>query len=277
MERLKFLSRDETRLYKFEGLGRFGSELAERARLLADSGFGPCLHQHASGFAEYGMLRGHPMSAADVSAAVLERIADCCAYRAVEFALSPPLERDRPSRVTSQLEAMVRFNVGEEFGVEVDRPAAEPERMVLADGRMLPQEWIATADGIFKTDGISHGDDHFFPGPTDIAWDLAGVIVEWELTPAAAQYLVERYRMRSGDDPRRRMDWFLLAYSAFRMGYCAMAAFALRGSEEEQRLRRTWRRYRALVEAQVKPAHKWPLASGPVARAGAPEPELATE
>ena len=29
-----------------------------------------------------------------------------------------------------------------------------------------------------------HGDDHFFPGPTDIAWDLAGTIVEWELAPA---------------------------------------------------------------------------------------------
>lgn len=244
MERLKFLPAQATRLYKFEGLGRFGKLAAERARLLAEGGFGPRLHEHACGFAEYGVLRGRPMRSSDASATVLDRVADYCAFRALEFAA--------PAGEPSQLEAMVRFNVREEFGVELNGPATLPvERLVHADGRMLPHEWLATAEGFFKSDGVSHGDDHFFPGPSDIAWDLAGAIVEWELRKEAAQYLLERYRARSGDDARERLAGYLLAYKVFRMAYCDMAAFAVRGSEEEPRLRRACRRYRALVEGAV--------------------------
>jgi len=260
MERLKFLSADGARLYKFEGLGRFGVETAERARRLAGGGFGPRLEQLACGFAEYPVLRGRPMSEADVSPAVLERLADYCVFRAAEFAA--------PAAPGPELEQMLRFNVGEEFGVQPDAgtSALAVARPIVADGRMLPQEWLATAEGVLKSDGVSHGDDHFFPGVTDIAWDLAGAMVEWEMTRDAGQYFLERYGRRSGDDPRPRLPAYLLAYSTFRMAYCAMAAFAVRGSEEEPRLRRAWRRYRAHVEAMIGPAKlaggQRPVASG---------------
>ena len=39
-----------------------------------------------------------------------------------------------------------------------------------------------------KVDAAAHGDDHGFPGPVDVAWDLAGAVVEWELG-GAARYL----------------------------------------------------------------------------------------
>ena len=97
---------------------------------------------------------------------------------------------------------------------------------------------------MFKTDAADHSDDHFFPGPTDIAWDLAGAIVEWDLPRQAADYLLERYRRASGDDPESRMPGYLLAYTVFRMGYCKMAAAAVGISEEEQRLLRDYLWYR---------------------------------
>jgi hypothetical protein len=247
MERLKFLSQDARRLYKFHGLGRFGDSVAERARLLGEAGFGPRLLAHNSGFSEFAVLEGRPMDSAQTSAAVLERVADYCALRALEFGSQAGND--------SQLEAMVRFNVGEEFGCEIGGwlSALNTDRAIIADGRMLPHEWLLMPGGaLVKTDGDTHGDDHFFPGPVDIAWDLAGAIVEWGMTTEAAQYMLDRYRRRSGDDPRARMDAYLLAYTAFRMAYCGMASFAMRGSAEEQRLRRAAAHYRTLVEAQLK-------------------------
>jgi hypothetical protein len=247
MERLKFLSRDEGRMFKFHGFGRFGSAVADRARLLGEAGFGPRLVAHSCGFSELAMVEGRPMDAARVSAVLLERVADYCALRAVEF------ESARTQQ--SQLDAMVRFNVDDEFGSRMASgvPPLPTERLVIADGRMLPHEWISTPAGeLVKTDGATHGDDHLFPGPVDIAWDLAGAIVEWGMTSQAAHYMLERYRKRSGDDVSSRVEAYLLAYGVFRMAYCAMAAFSMRGSQEETRLRRAAAHYRNLVEAQLR-------------------------
>jgi hypothetical protein len=246
MERLKFLSSDQRRLFIFHGLGRFGRTVAERARLVGEAGYGPRLLAHSGGFSEFCWLRAQPMDGAQISAAVLERVADYCTFRLLEFASRPPAD--------SQLEAMTRFNVAEVLGRELAArvPGLETRRAVIADGRMLPHEWLLVPGGlIMKTDAATHGDDHFFPGPVDIAWDLAGAIVEWGMTADAAQYMLDRYRRRSGDDPRGRISAYLLAYAVFRMALCSMAAFALHGSSEEQRLRRAATHYRNLVEVQL--------------------------
>ncbi len=249
MERLKFLSRNARSIFKFHGLGRFGIAVGERARLVGDTGFGPKVLQHSSGFCEFEMLPGRPMAASQTSAAVLERIADYCAMRSVEFQVGSP----QPS----QLAAMVRFNVGETFGGEAaERVADLPvHRMVIADGRMLPHEWISGAS-MKKTDNATHGDDHFFPGAVDIAWDLAGAIVEWSMTEDAAQYLLKHYCRRSGDDVRARIDAYLLAYCVFRMAFCGMGAFSMRGCSEEARLRGAAAHYRHLVNAQLNSTPK---------------------
>ena len=264
MERLKFLSRDQRRMYKFHGLGRFGDTVAERARLIGEAGFGPRLVAHGAGFSEFEIVDGRPMEASEISAAVLERVADYCALRAVEFGVTPipipscPATTGRDKGGTTQepqLEAMVRFNVAQEFGSQPGGRLGtlHSERVVIADGRMQPHEWVRTPAGaLLKTDNATHGDDHFFPGPVDIAWDLAGAVVEWGMSAEASRYLLDCYRRRSGDDAHDRMDAYLLAYSVFRMAYCAMAAFALRGSEEEPRLRHAAMHYRRWAEAQLK-------------------------
>ena len=102
---------------------------------------------------------------------------------------------------------------------------------------MQPHEWLLSKDGkLLKTDSGSHGDDHFFPGPTDIAWDLAGAIVEWQMNDQQTTEFLDRYRRASGDDASARIDGFIKAYTVFRLAYCLMAANAMNGSDEQPRL-----------------------------------------
>jgi hypothetical protein len=116
---------------------------------------------------------------------------------------------------------------------------------VIADGRMQPHEWLLSKDSkLLKTDSGSHGDDHFFPGPTEIAWDLAGAIVEWQMNEQQAAEFIDVYRCASGDDPSARIDGFIKAYAVFRLAYCLMAANAVAGSDEQRRLESAAANYR---------------------------------
>jgi hypothetical protein len=244
MERLKFLTPDRRRLYKFAGLGRYGQAVFERARLAADGGFGPAVQRYGMGFAQFDWLSARPAHPGDLNGQALECLAAYCAFRAREF---PAAAR------RSRLAEMVRFNVAEEFGVELETELAPlaDARQIITDSRMQPHEWLVTGGALLKTDSDTHGDDHFFPGPADIAWDLAGAMVEWRMPAAAADVLLARFERLSGDSARGRIGAYLLAYSVFRMAYCAMAAFVMRGTPEHPRLHAAWRHYRALAEARL--------------------------
>ena len=257
MERAKYFTRNYTAVYKFEGLGRYGSDVVQRSRQLADLRLGPRITSsaHLDGYACYERVTGHSLADAkrhDTSAGeeVLRRLARYCAIRAKEFACDLP----QPAPDEVSLEEMCRENAREEFGIEM-LPAFSRlpcERPVIADAHMMPHEWIETPSGkLVKIDGASHGDDHFFPGPCDIAWDLAGVIVEWRLPQAAAEFFLREYRRASRDDPSARLDRHLLAYLLFRMGYCKMASEAMHGSDEEGAFRKAFQHYRALAWAQL--------------------------
>lgn len=240
-ERLKFLSPDRRRMYKFEGLGRFGAEIAARSQSAAEAGFGVPPRQESDGFYSMPVIAGRPAAIADVNRHVLERLASYCAFRSTAFRTDVAAQ--------PELEHMLAWNYLEEFGRELppDQRVLPLKRPVMVDGRMQPHEWIA-GTWLLKTDAAGHGNDHFFPGPTDIAWDLAGAIEEWQLRPDAAAHFLERYRVFSDDDVRARIEPYRLAYSLFRMGYGKMAAEAMRGTEEEKRLSRAYLTYRKRAE-----------------------------
>jgi hypothetical protein len=145
---------------------------------------------------------------------------------------------------------MAEYNLEQ---MELQIPVAlRLERPVIADGRMQPHEWLLAPDGrILKADGGTHGDDHFFPGPTDIAWDLAGSIVEWQMNAEQADFFLGSYRRISSDDARVRVKDFVTAYSTFRKAYLLMAANALHGSEEQIRLERAAASYELALKAEV--------------------------
>jgi hypothetical protein len=237
LERLKYVSRDGQRFYRFEGYGHYGAEQGARARLIQAAGFGPNYRGNFDGFGCYECLDGQPLASA-VDEKVLNRIAAYCAFRGREF----PEIKDQPS----ELGQMLRFNWKNEFGAEFEGDLSFCDgRMIVTDSRMMPYKWIRCKDGkLLKVDSTSHGDDHFFPGPCDIAWDLAGTIVEWSLSQEASDYFLCQYVKLSGDDPTARIGKYLLAYATFRLAYSRMAARAMGGTPEEALLMREYERYR---------------------------------
>ena len=179
------------------------------------------------------------MSPSDLSPVVLSRLAEYCAFRLRAF----------PADLTNlnSLQQMAEHNL-QQFGIEmpVELRLKHP---VIVDGHMQPPEWLQTKDGqLLKTDSGSHGDDHFFPGPTDIAWDLAGAIVEWRMNSRQTEEFLNLYRQQSEDDTGTRINDFIKAYAAFRAAYCRMAANAMSGSEEEARLQKASVEYRAILK-----------------------------
>jgi hypothetical protein len=145
---------------------------------------------------------------------------------------------------------MLCWNWHAEFGEELgsDESWLKVERVTVCDARMMPQEWLCTSTGkLQKLDGASHGDNHFFPGPCDIAWDVAGAIVEWEMLGQARERFLSEYEARSGDPVRERLYPYMLAYVIFRLGWCKMAALAMHGEYDELLLERDYHRYRTFA------------------------------
>lgn len=240
-ERLKYLSSAEEkalRLYKFTGLGHYGDEVYERELKVAAAGFGPMPRRESDGFASYPWIDGQSLAAGNLSPAILARIAEYCAFRLRTFRVSPA--------ELNALQQMAEHNL-RELGLD-SMIELRLEHPVIADGSMQPYEWLMTAEGcLLKTDSGSHGDDHFFPGPTDIAWDLAGAIVEWHMNEQQTKEFMDRYRCTSGDDPSARINGFIKAYAVFRAAFCLMAANAMAGSDEETRLRGAAEEYKEMA------------------------------
>lgn len=187
----------------------------------------------------YEVVDGPVLRAEDISQSLLDRIASYCAFRTGEFRL--------PNASPDPLAQMLTLNVEREFGVELQlRPEElESSALVLTDGRMQPHEWIMNPRGTAtKTDACAHGDDHFFPGPCDIAWDLAGAAVEWNLSSDATEHLLSRFHRLTGDDVTKRFPAYALAYNVFRLAWCKMAISTVTGTDEESRIHQAYLAYR---------------------------------
>ena len=243
MERLKFLSPDRRQFFKFEGMGPLGREVRERAFLLAREGFSPAVCDAGDGFLSYTAIGGKCLGKDDVSPSLLEQIARYCSFRASEFTSA--------ATHNSELGQMLEFNVQQEFrrDLKLEPGQLTGKTLLLADGRMQPYEWIASTEGkVLKTDAISHGDNHFFPGPCDIAWDLAGTAVEWDLDTQATEFLLRKFHQFSGVPISQQFQDYMLAYCVFRLGFCKMATSTVAGSREECRLESAYLHYRGKAE-----------------------------
>jgi hypothetical protein len=246
MESIKFLSPDRQHLSKFEGLGQHGERARQRGSVLFEAGFGPQLSSAGQGTSRYAFVSGTPLQAFDLSSEVLDRIASYCAFRSSAFAAE---------RQSDTLDEMVRFNFSQEFGsaLEIETSGYACEAPVIVDARMQPYKWIRLSSGeILKVDGSADGEGHFLPGPTDIAWDLAGAIVEWNMNRRAEEYLISEFRKCGGRTSGKKITSFVLAYSLFRMSFCKMALASTQNEGEKPRLQRAFALYRAKVEEALR-------------------------
>jgi hypothetical protein len=241
-------------LVRFVGLGSAGAGKLPRAQQLADASFSPKPCGLSHGFLVREFAPGAPLVEGEMDAALLERMAGYLAHLRLAFTL-PGQER------TPLHEMMVTNLAGHPLARRIESLEAGDEPPVAVDGRMMPHEWLRTQTGYLKVDALDHHDDHFFPGPTDIAWDLAGAAVEFGMDRAARAALVERYLRISRDRTiARRLPFYTAAYLACRIGYVSLAMETLGDSREVGGFDGLRQRYLGLLtqELSVPPGTAWP-------------------
>ncbi|MFE1598388.1 hypothetical protein [Methylobacterium sp. ID0610] len=234
-ERRKFLARarGETWLVKFAGLGAAGDDALALAERLHAAGFTPPVAGLAHGFVvERWLGEARPLSSgAHDPLRLAEVVGRYLAFRATAF----PVEPGRGATL-ADLVAMARHNGATALGAEAaGRFDAWDEarlarlaalvRPVRIDGRLQPWEWLLLPDGsLRKADALDHHAGHDLVGCQDVAWDVAGALVELDLPPAAGARLV-RVMEREGVTPDPDLLGLLIpCYLAFRLGACTLAA-----------------------------------------------------
>ena len=220
-ERRKFLvsSGGDTWLVKFAGLGRTGAQKLERARALHAAGFAAEPRALVNGFLverwQGGAARGRPP---------LDVVARYLGTRARLFPAAP----GRGATLSELLE-MSRRNIGLALGEDAAAGLRIPDAVpvpVETDNRLDLHEWIEPEPGRWlKTDALDHHAAHDLIGSQDIAWDVAGAIVEFDLADDAAAAFVANVAHAAGRPVDASLAAFsITAYSAFRLGQATLAA-----------------------------------------------------
>lgn len=256
MERRKYLLRTtggNIRWAKFAGLGRYGRETTALAHRLAGAGFSPRVDTLAYGFTTYEYLpEASPLDYCHASRDFCSFAARYAAYRYQSGQTGQPLD-------LKPLMEMLRYNtgqaLGEEFGERATQfepllPALEAAPSVVIDGRLHPFEWLRRPDGRYlKTDSADHARDHFLVGTTDVAWDIAGILLEFDLDRRA---FVEKYIAQTGDwGIWKRLPFYRAAYLAFQTGLMTLSLAANAGGDEAPRLETAFSRYRAMLAQEL--------------------------
>ncbi|MDO9712009.1 hypothetical protein [Paracraurococcus lichenis] len=242
-ERRKYLlpAGGRTWLLKFAGLGAEGERKAERARRLAEAGFAPPVAGWRHGFlVQRWLVEARPLDPAQTDRDRLAaRVGAYLEFRAHAFPAAP----DRGAG-PAELHAMARHNtaaaLGEDAARGLDRwtpgelaTLARRARPVETDNRLQAWEWLLLPDGrLLKADAVDHHAAHDLIGCQDIAWDVAGAMVELGIRPEVEA------------DPAL-LEFLLPCYCAFQLGAWSMALDAAPDAAEAARLRGTVDRYAA--------------------------------
>jgi hypothetical protein len=153
----------------------------------------------------------------------------------------PPMNEPEHAAALTRLSDVVFWNTQEALGEEAAQRARaccesstqsmQSSTFSYGDGRLAPHEWVRTADGqIFKTDSYGHDSDHTIIGKQSVLWDVAGAIIEWDLTPEQTAVLTASLHSTI-EISLDTLTFYLLAYAAFRMGQCTFCAGMVEGDE----------------------------------------------
>jgi hypothetical protein len=255
-ERRKYFSAGH--VLRFAGLGGYGRAKFQRAAALAEGGFSSRPLTLSGGFLAQDWIDGAPLIGQRTSPATIDRIADYLAFLGRTFRTG---RRASVDDLTEMMNVNLNESVGREALPLVDALAADAkhfdEPQVAVDGRMLPYEWIAGRSGrLIKTDALDHHADDFFPASRDVAWDVAGTIVEFDLGPDATSYLIAAYGSRSKDHTiARRIGFYHSAYLTYRLGYVTMAAETLGDTPDGRRFTAIQTRHRRSLEVLSRDRH----------------------
>jgi hypothetical protein len=240
------------KLVSFLGLGEWSVPKLNRGEQLAEAGFTPKPEAVAHGFLIRPFVPGTPLSAENAGGPLIKWIASYLAHLCLQHPAEPTVSDATLRQMSLQ---NVAEGLGDAWGEQLKARVQSDgwtERPVALDGRMLPHEWIRTSDGYLKTDAIDHHQDHFFPGCQDIAWDVAGAVLELGLNAAARSELVTRYRSLSGDHSiTSRLPAYAVFYLAYRLGYATLATSVLGQGPDADRFATAAGRYARLLRREL--------------------------
>ena len=256
-ERRKFLLRCVSGcwLLKFAGLGRYGEAKLARGKALSQAGFTPEAVGLRHGFLiERWLESARPLDPRAFGRdALLARLASYLGFRAARFSV---MAGDGASM--DVLMTMLQRNAIAALGAEAAQPLArlarhgrslEPRtRRVATDNRMHAWEWLQLPDGrLVKTDALDHCTAHDLIGCQDVAWDIVGAAVEFQLSRHERVELCGRVARISGHSvDTELLDVLTACYLGFQLGYYTLAAQALpAGADEIARLQTQAARYKA--------------------------------
>jgi hypothetical protein len=240
-ERRKFLAIKDGApgLLKFAGLGRIGERKLEIARRLFAEGLVP---------EPLGLFHGFIMErwCGDARPLALDEVplTEIGAYIAARSKL-PRVEPLAGARIEKLLE-MVRRNVTLELGSDAAHSLGswKPRvgdlerrvRRIPTDNKLDRDEWLRTQDGrLIKTDALDHHCAHDLVGCQDIAWDVAGAMIEFDLDHVSADAVVGCANL---DVDPELLQFCLVAYCAFRLGRARIGGEPAAAARYAARLRR---------------------------------------
>lgn len=256
-ERLKFLARHdgERLLLKFEGLGSIGADKLHMARRLNAAGFTPAPLGLVHGFLVERWC-GDALRLAAEDKPVRE-IGHYIGTRARMFPAP-----DGSGATIAELAAMSRRNLrlalGDQLAGAIDRwnaaALAPAVHRVRTDNKLDRDEWLRLPGGrLLKTDALDHHQAHDLIGCQDMAWDVAGAIVEFDLADDDIGQLVGA--TEAAADRRVNNDllsFYRTAYCCFRLGAARLVAELCSDPGERERMSRRAMRYEAAVTSLLK-------------------------
>jgi hypothetical protein len=237
-------------LYKFAGVGREARHALRRATRLGEAGFAPATLNMRHGFLAQAWLPARPLPGGRPTAHFLATVARYVRFIATSFANEAPASH-------IALVDVIRTNVGEALGPGALNSLAGLDQhlrdfgeqpAVAIDARMLRHEWLVIQDGYLKADGVEHHADHFQPGCTDIAWDVAAFAFEHDLSTSQRRELAAAV---GGRHLGTRLPFFHLAYLAARFGYAHLASETLNGTADGRLMVALARRYKAAMPSAI--------------------------
>jgi hypothetical protein len=265
-ERRKYLLRAGGRrfLARFGGLAGAGEACHARARLLAEAKFSPPVLGLRHGFLVHPWMEGARPLSDDRSrisrGELLVRVADYLTLRGQSF----PADANRGAR-SHELLAMATANASEALGYERARrlerfvpwldDLARAARTVEVDARLHAWEWLVLSDGrLLKTDAVDHCDGHDPIGCQDLAWDLAGAVVELELDAAEAEWMRRRVRIEASPIEPEQLTFYLVCYLGFQLGLHHLGWQASADPSERARLEAATARYARRLDLLCQPS-----------------------
>jgi hypothetical protein len=264
-ERRKFLLRAErgTWLLKFAGVGAAGAAKLSRAAALAEAGFTSEVAGFRHGFlAERWLGDARPLRLdSEERDSFIRHLGRYLGFRARHFAATE--EQGAP---LSELLRMAQVNAAEALGphyaARLDSwstrlpELARLRRPIATDNRLHAWEWLRTPAGrLVKTDAIDHHAAHDLVGCQDVSWDIAGVVVEFDLGEDERETLCTLVERAAGRPVARGLLAFSLpCYLAFQAGYYTLAAGVAPDTAELRRLKRTADRYVRLLKGALDAA-----------------------